>query len=351
MNVRSARGGLANSFALRHCHVLFALLSGLDSDQREGKSLRKPLWRVKGNNGQGSAMDKGARVSGASLLTDRGVIKVAGDAEAFLHKLVTASMLDIAPGEARFSALLSPQGKLLFDFFIVPLPEGASAGYYFDCPKEQTAELLKRVNFHKMRAKITLEDVSDMLGVAAFWGQEAPTVAGGTIYKDGRADGMGFRVIAPHAELAKIASPNEDAYEVHRIAQGVPKGGVDFPYGDSFVHDANLDALNGVDFKKGCYVGQEVVSRVHFRKSARKRIVKVRFNGPVPATGSAIRFGDIAIGEVGSISGSEGLASLRIDRLDEAKAAGLPLTAGEATLDVSVPQEFVVAAAGIEKRL
>lgn len=291
-------------------------------------------------------MDKGA-----SLLTDRGVIKVTGEAEAFLHKLVTNSMLDFAPGEARFGALLSPQGKLLFDFFIVPLPEGAASGYYFDCAKEQTAELLKRVNFHKMRAKITLEDVSDTLGVAAFWGEEAPPVPGGTVYKDGRAAGMGSRIIAPHAGLAQIAAANQDAYEVHRIAQGVPKGGVDFPYGDSFVHDANLDALNGVDFKKGCYVGQEVVARVHFRKSARKRIVKVRFNGPVPATGSAILFGDIAIGEVGSISGSEGLASLRIDRLHEAKTAGLPLKAGEATLDVSVPPEFVEAAGGIEKRL
>ncbi len=291
-------------------------------------------------------MDKGA-----SLLTDRGVIKVAGEAEAFLHKVVTNSMLDFAPGEARYGALLSPQGKLLFDFFIVPLPEGASAGYYFDCAQEQTADLVKRINFHKMRAKITLEDVSSTLGVAAFWGQDVPAVTDGTVYKDGRADGMGFRVIAPHASLAKIATPNVDAYEVHRIAEGVPKGGVDFPYGDSFVHDANLDALHGVDFKKGCYVGQEVVSRVHFRKSARKRIVKVRFNGPVPATGSAILFGDIAIGEVGSTSGSEGLASLRIDRLDDAKAAGLPLKAGEATLDVTVPQDFLEGAAGIEKRL
>lgn len=291
-------------------------------------------------------MDKGA-----SLLTDRGVIKVAGEAEAFLHKLVTNSMLDFGPVESRFAALLSPQGKLLFDFFVVPLPEGAAAGYYFDCVKDQAADLVKRINFHKMRAKITVEDVSDTLGVAAFWGQEVPAGTEGTIYKDGRAEGMGFRVIAPHAALATLATPNEAAYEVHRIAQGVPKGGMDFPYGDTFVHDANLDALHGVDFRKGCYVGQEVVARVHFRKSARKRIVKVHFNGPVPATGSEILFGEIPIGEIGSISGSEGLASLRLDRFDDAKAAGVPLKAGEATLDVTVPAEFVETAAGVEKRL
>lgn len=293
----------------------------------------------------------GAAMKGASLLEDRGVIKVAGEAEAFLHKLVTNSMLNFGPGESRYAALLSPQGKLLFDFFVVPLPEGAAAGYYFDCVGAQAADLVKRINFHKMRAKIAVEDVSDALGVAAFWGQEVPAGIEGTIYKDSRAEAMGFRVIAPHAALAKIASPQQAAYEEHRIALGVPKGGVDFPYGDTFVHDANLDALNGVDFKKGCYVGQEVVARVHFRKSARKRIVKVHFNGPAPATGAEILFGDVAIGEIGSISGSEALASLRLDRFDDAKAAGVPLKAGEATLDVNVPPEFEETAAGVEKRL
>ncbi len=291
-------------------------------------------------------MDKGA-----SLLTDRGVIKVAGEAEAFLHKLVTNSMLDIGPGEARYAGLLSPQGKLLFDFFVVPLPEGAAAGYYFDCVKAQAPELVKRINFHKMRAKITVEDVSDTLGVAAFWGQEAPQGVEGTLFTDPRAPAMGSRLIAPHAALAKLTSTPEEAYEEHRIAEGVPKGGVDFPYGDTFVHDANLDAMHGVDFKKGCYVGQEVVARVHFRKSARKRIVKVHFNGPAPASGSDILFGQVSIGQIGSISGSEGLAMLRLDRLDDAKAAGVPLKAGEASLDVTVPPEFVETAAGVEKRL
>ncbi len=193
--------------------------------------------------------------------------------------------------------------------------------------------------------------MSEQLGVAAFWGQEAPQAPGGTVFRDGRSPAMGSRLIAPHAELAKLATPQLDAFEAHRIAAGVPKGGIDFPYGDTFVHDANLDAMNGVDFKKGCYVGQEVVARVHFRKSARKRIVKVHFNGPVPQTGSEILFGDVAIGEIGSVFGSDGLAMLRLDRFDDAKAAGVPLKAGEATLDVTVPPEFVETAAGVEKRL
>lgn len=292
-----------------------------------------------------------AVASDASELTDRGVLKIAGEAESFLHRLVTNSVLKIAPGEARYTALLSPQGKLLFDFFIVPQPEGAAAGFYLDCAKEQADELAKRLTFHKLRAKIAIENLSDRLGVAAFWGALPPEIADGTLYKDPRAQAMGFRLIAPHELLATIAPKNEAVYEAHRIALGVPKGGLDFAYGDAFPHDANLDALHGVDFDKGCYVGQEIVARVHFRKTARKRIVKVHFNGPSPKSGSPILFGDVAIGEIGSVAGEDGLASLRLDRYDDAKAGGVPLKAGDATLDVDVPEDFVAAAAGAEKRL
>jgi folate-binding protein YgfZ len=126
---------------------------------------------------------------------------------------------------------------------------------------------------------------------------------------------------------------------------------VDFVYGDTFVHDVNLDQLHGVDFKKGCYVGQEVVARVHFRKSARKRIVKVHFDGAAPVSGTPIMAGESAIGQVGSISGSEGLASLRIDKLEEAQAAGIPLKAGEATAAFTVPEVLIDTASGVEKRL
>jgi tRNA-modifying protein YgfZ len=292
--------------------------------------------------------NKSARVvivsaSDASLLPDRGVLKVTGEAEAFLHRLVTNSVLKIAAGEARYAGLLSPQGKLLFDFFIVPLPD--AAGYYFDCAKDQAEDLAKRINFHKMRAKVTVENVSDRLGVGAFWGALPAEIAEGVLYKDPRAKAMGFRLIAPHALLAEIAPKNEAAYEAHRITLGVPKGGTDYSYGDTFAHEANLDLLHGVDFDKGCYVGQEVVARVHFRKSARRRIVKVHFKGQAPAPGTDILFGDIAIGKIGSVVGKDGLASLRLDRYDDAKAAGVALTAGGVALDVDAPSEFAPEAA------
>jgi hypothetical protein len=287
-----------------------------------------------------------------AILSDRGVIKVAGlDATTFLHKLLTNSMLDIPEGESRYTGLLTAQGKLMFDFFVAPLPEGAAAGHFIDCLREQVSELMKKLNFHKMRWKITIEDQSDALGVAAFWGEAAPAIDSALVYRDMRAPGMGQRLIAPHSELARIDGSDEAAYEAHRVAEGVPKGGLDFAYGDTFLHDANLDFLHGVDFKKGCYVGQEVVARVHFRNSARKRIVKIRFDGPTPEAGTQVMAGETAIGQVGSTAGSQGLAMLRLDRLEEAKSAGTAVKAGEAAVDVTVPPEFIATAAGVEKRL
>ncbi|HEY8006278.1 MAG TPA: folate-binding protein [Methylocella sp.] len=285
------------------------------------------------------------------LLSDRGVVEVAGaEATGFLQRLITNSVRDIPQGESRYSGLLSPQGKVLFDFFVVPMREGPDAGYLFDCVRAQAGDLVKRLNLHKMRAKIAITDKSEQLGVAATLGGEAPLAVEGVVYRDPRAPGMGLRIIASREELGRIEDAGEAAYEAHRIAQGVPKGGADFTYGDAFVHDINLDVMNGVDFKKGCYVGQEVVARVHFRKSARKRILKIHFDGNAPETGAPIMAGDTNIGQLGSTAGAEGLATLRIDRLEEARAAGTAITAGDATVAVTVPPEFIAAAAGVEKR-
>ncbi len=270
------------------------------------------------------------------LLADRGIIELKGvDATPFLQRLITNSVLDIPAGESRYAALLTPQGKLLFDFFVVPLAQ--EAGYLVDCLKEQASELMKRLNLHKMRANITIADKSEVFGVAVVFGGSPPEGIEGILYRDMRTKGMGQRVIAKRDALRQISNVSEAEYEAHRIAQGVPKGGVDFAYGDTFVHEANLDLLNGVDFKKGCYVGQEVVARVEFRKSARKRIVKIRFDGPAPAQGTEIMAGEASIGQVGSTAGHEGLAMLRFDRLQDAQASGVQLKAGAGPIAVLLP--------------
>jgi tRNA-modifying protein YgfZ len=298
------------------------------------------LWRP------AATQAKDFMLMGSSLLADRGVVKViGGEAKAFLHRLVTNNVLAIQLGEARYAALLTPQGKLMFDFLVVPVAGGPEPAFYLDCPAPQVQDLAKRLNLHKLRAKITIEDLSATLGVAAFWGEAPPDLAG-TLYTDPRAPGLGSRLIASHEALAKITDANDEAYEAHRISLGVAKGGVDFPYGDTFIHDANLDLLHGVDFKKGCYVGQEVVARVHYRKSARKRIVTIHFEGAAPAPGTEILAEEMVLGHVGSSAGSTGLAMLRLDRLEDARAKGATLIAGGAKIDVTLPAELLETAGG-----
>ena len=264
-----------------------------------------------------------------TLLPDRSVLSVAGeDAASFLHGLVTNDVEHLAIGEARYAALLTPQGKILFDFFIYRAPEA----FLIDCPSTSAADLAKRLGFYRLRAKATIVDLSAERVVAACLEGE-PDPVEGFAFVDPRDARLGARAILSRAAAQPLGAPSLEDYEAHRISLGVPKGGVDFAYGDAFPHDANMDLLRGVDFEKGCYVGQEVVSRMRHRGGVRKRIVKVRLAAAGPATGAAILAGEAMVGALGSIAGDEGLALLRIDRLAEAKNEGRALTVDGVGLD------------------
>ena len=271
------------------------------------------------------------------LLADRALLQVASDgsgaeAEALLNRLFTRNLAGMAEGEARYAALLSPQGKLLFDFLVYRI----GAGFLLDCPAGQAEELAKKLTMFKLRAKVTIA-LRPELAMAAGW-DEAAGQPPSEAYRDPRHAALGhWRVAAAREALAGLPV-DEAAYEAHRIACGVPKGGVDFVYGDTFVHDANLDLLAGVDFDKGCYVGQEVVSRVHHRSTARKRIVRVRVHGEPPAVGAALTAGPAQIGTLTSLAGHDGLAGARIDRLAEAVADKQPVHAGDALVEVTLPE-------------
>jgi len=263
----------------------------------------------------------------AILLDDRGIIEIAGEeAGKFLHNLVTNDVASLKPGEARFAALLTPQGKILFDFLVFVTGDG---GYLLDCPLALAADLQKRLNIYKLRSKLTVTNRSDELEAIAFPDEsQAPKVEAVAIAADPRGP-LGFRAIAEKGRI-----PTRDGrkdYEARRIHAGVPLGGVDFDYGATFPHEANMDLLSGIDFKKGCYVGQEVVSRMKHRGLVRKRVAKYRAQGGAPAPGEAIRAGDLEIGVTGSRLDEEGLAMIRIDRLGDALAAGAtPVAAGAA---------------------
>lgn len=280
----------------------------------------------------------------AALLPDRGAIKVAGeDARSFLNGLLTADTTKVAPGSPRFAALLTPQGKIIADCIVAEAPASDGRGFFLDVPRALAKALTDKLNFYKLRAKAIAEDLSEILGVLAVW-HGVGTTEYGLSYRDPRLPALGFRVMLPphlaNQAAADLGAALEDAaeYESHRIELGVPRGGLDFSYGDAFPHETNMDQLGGVDFAKGCYVGQEVVSRMEHRGTARTRIVPVSYDGIAPEAGMLVMAGDKTIGTLGSTTRGRGLAMLRLDRVADALSAGTPLTAGGARLHVAKPE-------------
>jgi folate-binding protein YgfZ len=282
----------------------------------------------------------------AALLPDRGVVKVSGDdARDFLNGLVTTDATLLRPGLGRFGALLTPQGKIIIDFLITEAPSGHGGGFLIDCPRALAQALADKLGFYKLRAKVAVENLSDSLGVLAAWDGEF-AVKPDLAFADPRSAALGWRILVP-AELAqKVANligadlADSSAYDAHRIACGVPRGGLDFMYGDAFPHETNMDRLNGVDFDKGCYVGQEVVSRMQHRGTARTRTVKIILEDFSPEVGLPVMAGDKAVGTMGSTSGNRGLALIRTDRVADALEAGIKLTAGGLPIRIAEPDEL-----------
>ncbi len=267
---------------------------------------------------------------------DRGVVALGGaDVATFLHGVVTNTVKTIPLGEGRFGALLSPQGKVLFDFFLIHTGEG----YLVEIERARLADFVKRLGFYRLRAQVTIADVSDAHDVFVAWGGDVPEIAGAVSFVDPRVAALGTHVIAP-----KGAGPSPSAdivdWQALRIGLGVPESSIDFTLGDVFPHDVDMDDLDGVDFKKGCFVGQEVVSRMKHRGTARKRFIVARAVEPgavLPPLGAEIVSGERGLGTLGSSHGGVGLASVRLDRAKEANEAGAPIVAEGVVLTLELP--------------
>lgn len=266
-----------------------------------------------------------------ALLPDRALVTVTGpDATALLQGVLTCDVETLEPGEARLGALLSPQGKILFDFLVSRMPEG----FRLDTAVERAADLAKRLGLYRLRAKAAIA-ADPTIAVAAAWGG-ATTAAVTDVAADSRHREIGARLYA--AAGAFSADASEADYHAHRIALGVPEGGRDYAFGDAFPHEAVMDQLGGVDFRKGCYVGQEVVSRMQHRGTARTRILMAEYrDGAAAAPGSEVRAGQKVLGTTGSFAGGRGLVTLRLDRLGDALASGEPLRADGKVLGVARP--------------
>lgn len=281
----------------------------------------------------------------AAFLTDRGVVKVGGnDARGFLNGLVTTDIDRLQPGLGRFGALLTPQGKIIADFLVTQATAGQGGGFLFDLPKALAQTLADRLGFYKLRAKVTIENLSEGLGVLAVWDGD-PAMKPDLTFADPRDERMGWRTLVP-ADLAEKAAKaigaevvDASAYEAHRIACGVPRGGADFIYGDAFPHETNMDRLHGVDFDKGCYIGQEVVSRMEHRGTARTRTIRVSVDQSAPEVGVSVTAGDKTVGTMGSAANGRGLALLRTDRASDALDAGLQLSAGGLPITLVAPDD------------
>jgi tRNA-modifying protein YgfZ len=279
----------------------------------------------------------------ASLLPDRGVVKVIGDdARDFLNGLLSSDIGQVTPANAGFAALLTPQGKIIIDMIVAEAPAQDGAGFFLDVPKALAKSCADRLNFYKLRAKVIVEDLSDALGVMAGWDGGATTEYG-LCYRDPRLPALGHRVMLP-PQLAADAAADLGAellppavFEAHRIALGIPRGGLDFAYGDAFPHEADMDQLHGVDFHKGCFVGQEVVSRMEHRGNVRTRVVPVAYDGFAPDAGTAVTAAEKQVGTFGSSADGRALAMLRLDRAEDALSAGHPLVAGAVTLRLVKP--------------
>ena len=272
----------------------------------------------------------------AALLNDRSVLEIGGeDGASFLQGLVTNDVEGLTEGEGRFAGLLSPQGKILFDFFIVSVGDA----FLVDCPSERAAVLTKRLALYRLRARVTLAAVSDRWAVGAVWGEGAPEWARANApvaYPDPRLPALGYRLLVLGSHQPGFSARSDD-YEAMRIALAVPEGGKDYAYGDAFPHEACFDLLHGVNFKKGCYVGQEVVSRMQHRGTARTRILAASAKQPLPQGGADILAGGFAVGRLGSVAGDRGVALVRLDRVKEALAKGQDLTAGGVQAELSAP--------------
>jgi len=260
----------------------------------------------------------------AAILDDRAVIALEGaDARDFLQGLITNDIGKSTPGEAIYAALLTPQGKILFDFFVA----ATDSGFWLDCASASAGELAKRLGFYRLRAKVGVA-VKPELAVAALWNSDTVSAATeGTVFPDPRLPELGTRVIAPRQQIesAVAAIPAGD-YETFRLQLGVPDG-VDMPPDQVFALDAGLEELHGVSFTKGCYIGQEVTSRMKHRASARRRFYIVESDA-VPPPGTSIEAEGRELGRISSTQGGRGLALVRLDRLAEAEQKNTPLLAG-----------------------
>jgi folate-binding protein YgfZ len=288
-----------------------------------------------------------------TMLGDRAVLEIAGeDRRAFLQGLVSNDVEKVAPDRAIYAALLTAQGKYLHDFFIAEIGDA----FLLDAEAARRVDLKRRLGLYRLRAKVTLGENGDRYIVAAAFGSDALSLldlpaepgvavpfAGGIAYVDPRLPELGARLLLRRgAGLAPLESAGfriDDGtqYDRLRLSLGIPDGSRDLAVEKAILLESGFEELNGVDWQKGCYIGQELTARTKYRALIKKRLMPVTIEGPLPAPGTPVMLGDQEAGEMRTGRDGLGLALLRLDAM-AAAPAGTPLTAGDATLIAHKPR-------------
>jgi tRNA-modifying protein YgfZ len=278
-----------------------------------------------------------------ALLPDRGLIRLFGpDAKGFLQALVSNDIARLDGQRAIYAALLTPQGKYLHDFFVVALADAL----WLDCERARQADLQRRLTLYRLRSKVDISDASGGFAVAAIFGGDAPAalglppeaghgrdLGGGIVYVDPRLTALGARAILPASGAGAalgamcLGQAAEGDYDAHRLTLGVPDGSRDLEVEKTLLLEAQFEALHGVDFAKGCYVGQELTARTKYRGLLKRRIYQVEGEGPLPAADTPVMHGAKEAGVMRTSRGRTGLALLRIEQVEAAEAAGESLLA------------------------
>lgn len=288
------------------------------------------------------------------VLGERGVLEIAGaDRQSFLQGLVSNDVTRVGRDRAVHAALLTPQGKYLHDFFITEIGDA----FYLDGEAARLADLRRRLGLYKLRSKVTLAEAGDRFVVIAAFGADALAAlelpaergaarafAGGIAYVDPRLAALGARLLLPRQAGAEplaalgFAAADAELYDRLRLRLGVPDGSRDLPVEKAILLEAGFDELAGVDWQKGCYIGQELTARTKYRALIKKRLLPVEIDGPLPPPGTPVMLGEEEAGEIRSGRGRLALALLRLDMVEKAGTADRPLTAGAARITPHKPE-------------
>lgn len=278
---------------------------------------------------------------GFALLPHRSVIAIGGpDRVEFLQGLISNDTTKVSPGNAIWAALLTPQGRFLNDMFVI---DGGGDTLLLETERERAPALAKKLGLYKLRSNVTVEDRSAAMEVAVVFGPSAAHAApidGAVTYVDPRLSELGLRVLAPAGQAANLLTARGlsaapiDTYETLRLEHGVPDGSRDLIVEKALLLENGFDELNGVDWQKGCYMGQELTARTKYRALIRKRLFPVKVEGSLPAPGTAVLKNGEEVGELRSGAGGRALAMLRLDAVQ----AGQKLAAGDAGIVPEVPR-------------